>query len=225
MGIFKDFWHDITGVTASREATAAMQEGSQQGLDFMREMYEQQRADMQPFAEAGARSLEMQEALAGTLGPEAQAAAIAGIESSPGFQAALQQGETSILQNAAATGGLRGGNTQAALAQFSPQLLSSAIDQRYAQLGGLTGMGAGAAGGMGSAAMNMGQMGGNLLNQMGQTAGANILGEYNLQRGFLGDLAGFGLGIAGLATGGGASKVASNVASAPGTFYGPVALL
>lgn len=89
-------------------------------------------------AGAGA-SFEAQQALAGLLGPEAQRAAIAGIESSPEFQALARQGEEAILQRAAATGGLRGGNVQAALAQFRPQMLQQQIAQQYERLGGLTG--------------------------------------------------------------------------------------
>lgn len=94
------------------------------------------------FQEAGLGSLEAQQALLGLLGPEAQQAAIAQLESSPMFQSMMAQGERAILQNAAATGGVRGGNTQAALAQFRPQLLSSLISQQYERLGGLTGLGA-----------------------------------------------------------------------------------
>lgn len=74
------------------------------------------------------------------------------IAESPLLQALAQQGETGILQNAAATGGLRGGRTQAALAQFRPQQLQEELMRRYttgqselanqyARLQGLTGLG------------------------------------------------------------------------------------
>lgn len=94
------------------------------------------------FQEGGLQAFEAQKALAGMLGPEAQQAAIAQIESSPQYQAMVQQGERGILANAAATGGVRGGNTQAALAQYRPQVLAGLIDQQYARLGGLSGLGA-----------------------------------------------------------------------------------
>jgi hypothetical protein len=70
----------------------------------------------QPFQEAGAQAFEQQQALAGLRGPEAQQAAIAQIEQSPFLQAQIRQGEEAMLQRASATGGLRGGNIQAALA-------------------------------------------------------------------------------------------------------------
>ena len=61
--------------------------------------------------------------------------------SSPMFQALARQGEEAMLQQASATGGLRGGNIQAALAQFRPQMLAQAIEEQYGRLGGLTSLG------------------------------------------------------------------------------------
>lgn len=96
---------------------------------------------LQQYAQAGAPALEQQQALIGLRGPEAQRAAIAGIEGGQQFKAMSQQVENALLQNASATGGLRGGNIQGALAQFRPQLLSSLIDQQYGRLGGLAATG------------------------------------------------------------------------------------
>ena len=98
----------------------------------------------QPLIDAGTSSLGQQLALSGGSGPDAQRAAIAAIQASPEFTALTRQGEDAILANASATGGLRGGNAQAALAQFRPAALSSLINQQYERLGGLTGLGANA---------------------------------------------------------------------------------
>lgn len=129
------------------ESTAEMKAAAEQAARTQAGGLEESQALVQPWTEAGQAALQQQQALAGLLGPEAQAAAIAQLEASPQFQAALAQGERAILQNAAATGGLRGGNVQAMLAQFRPQLLSSVIEQQYARLGGLSGAGLSAAGG------------------------------------------------------------------------------
>jgi hypothetical protein len=59
-------------------------------------------------------------------------------------------------QTPRATGGLRGGNVQAALGQFQPQLLAQLIDQQYSRLGGLTSIGQNAAAGVGNAGMSTG---------------------------------------------------------------------
>lgn len=142
----------------------------------------------QPFQQAGAQAFEQQQALAGLRGPEAQQAAISQIEQSPFLQAQIQQGEEALLQRASATGGLRGGNIQAALAQFRPQMLQQAIEQQYNRLGGFAGAGLGvteqlyrggqaAAGGQASAAGTMGSNVSNLLQQQGAAQAGGALGR------------------------------------------------
>jgi len=140
---------------------------------------------MQPFAAAGAPALQQQQALLGLAGPEAQRAAIEQISQSPEMQALTRQGEEAILQRASATGGLRGGNVQAALAQFRPQLLSELINQQYGRLGGLTTLGANtqqniAALGQGSAAGQAAaglQSSTNIANLLGQQGAALAGGQ------------------------------------------------
>lgn len=101
-------------------------------------------AGYEPIREAGALAFQQQQALSGLLGPAAQSAAIRQIEGSGEFQALTRQGEEALLQRASATGGLRGGNIQAALAQFRPQMLSAQIEQQLGRLGGFSAAGFGA---------------------------------------------------------------------------------
>lgn len=109
----------------------------------------------------------------------AQQRAIAGIEGGAQFQSLLRQGEGAILSNASATGGLRGGNTQSALAQFRPQLLSQLIEQQYARLGGISSLGQNAAAGVGNAGMQTGGNIANLLAQQGAAQAGGALGQAN----------------------------------------------
>lgn len=126
-----------------QQKIAAMDAAKKAAIDRERQRETSQFMGAQSgFQGAGLGSLEAQQALLGLLGPEAQQAAINQLQASPQYQSMLAQGEQSILANAAATGGVRGGNTQAMLAQFRPQLLSSLINQQYERLGGLTGLGA-----------------------------------------------------------------------------------
>lgn len=118
-----------------------------------------------------------------TGGAAAQQQAIAGIESSPLFQSLMRQGEQGILQNASATGGLRGGNVQGALAQFRPAMLNQQIQQQLANFAGLASLGQSAAAGTGNAGIQTGANVANLLRDTGQAqgaasiAGANALGS------------------------------------------------
>ena len=185
---------------AASSAASAQGASAQAGIDEQRRQFdkvqellkpystagEKALGGLEPFAAAGAPALEQQQALLGLRGPEAQRKAISGIEQGGQFQALMQQGENALLQNASATGGLRGGNIQGALAQFRPQLLSSLIDQQYGRLGGLTalgqtttqnlaGLGQASAAGTGAAAQTTGANIANLLGQQGAAqAGAEI---------------------------------------------------
>jgi hypothetical protein len=189
---------------AAEEASGAQRDASQAAIEEQRRQQAETERLLAPYMQAGQGALGQQQALLGLGGPEAQQAAIAQLEQSPQFQAMMQQGEEAILQNASATGGLRGGNTQAALAQFRPAMLSQLIQQQMAQLGGLSAMGQqgamGAAGYGQQSAANVGTQ----LGLMGQAqAGAalaqgqgmaNIFGGVGGALGTLGGLGAMGKG-------------------------------
>lgn len=162
---------------AANTAAGAQTQASQLGIDEQRRQFDQIQQLLSPFVTAGTGALGAQQNLLGTNGASAQQSAIAGIQSSPQFQALQQQGNDAILANASATGGLRGGNTQGALAQFSPALLSQLIDQQYSRLGNMTNLGQNAAAGVGNAGLSTGNQITSLLGQQGAaTAGAAIAG-------------------------------------------------
>lgn len=162
-------------------------------------------------------ALTAQQNLLGLRGNAAQQAAIKGIQESSQFKELTKQAEGAILQNASATGGLRGGNTQAALAQFRPALLNSLIQQQFQNLGGLTSIGQNAAAGVGNAGMQSANSISNLLTQQGaaQAGAALAQGKSEAQQwGLLGQgagmLAGSGLFGGGSGGGGGAVPVGAN---------------
>lgn len=165
-------------------------------------------AGLQPYAQAGAPALAAQQALAGLAGPEAQQAAIAQLSASPEMQAMVKQGEEAMLQRAAATGGLRGGNIQAALAQFRPQVLSELINRQYGRLGGLTSLGQqttqniaqlgqASAAGQGAGGLQTAANIANLLGEQGAAQAGGIMGKYGRTSAAFGDL----LDIVGAAAG------------------------
>lgn len=159
MGFAGDIVGSVTG--SKQQADAAKRAGDIQyraamaGIDEQRRQFDAVTRTMRPFVNAGSNAirgmnpyvragesaLRGQQALMGMLGPREQQAAIAALSASPEMSALIAQGENSMLQNASATGGLRGGNLQAALAQFRPQVLSSLINNQYARLGGMTALG------------------------------------------------------------------------------------
>ena len=185
----------ITGsmqADAAGDAAAAQSESAQAGIAEQRRQFDALQALLRPYTEAGVGALGQQGALLGLGGAEAQQRAIAGLENSPAFRSMLQQGENAMLQNASATGGLRGGNLQGALAQFRPQLLAQQIQQQFQNLGGLTSIGQNAAAGVGNAGMNTGA---NIATLMGQQGAAQAGGALGRAQGIGGALGGIGQGL------------------------------
>lgn len=147
---------EYTQYRAAKKAGKAQQQAAEAGIEEQRRQFDLAQQMMQPFREAGlaalggldpyreggAQAYQQQLALSGLLGPEAEAAAIERVQMRPGFQSEIDMAEQALLQQASATGGLRGGNIQGALAQFRPQMLRQAIEQEYGRFGGLSGLGA-----------------------------------------------------------------------------------
>lgn len=131
----------------------------------------------------------------GMSGEQAQRTAIQRISDSPLLQELMRQGEVGILQNAAATGGLRGGRTQAALAQFRPAMLQQEIDKLYGRLQGISGLGQQSILGspttaVGAAPTFSGQSQiPNLLTQGGAAQAGGILGSSAAQQNMVGNMA------------------------------------
>ncbi len=140
--------NDAAGDAADAQANASNAEIAER-----RRQFDEIQKLLQPYVKIGPGALSEQMALAGLGKPEVQRRVIDDIQNGPQFAAMMQQGEDAILQNASATGGLRGGNTQRALAQFRPALLSQLIDQQYSRLAGLTQLSQNSAVGVGKAGM------------------------------------------------------------------------
>ena len=157
---------------AAEDASNAQVGAARAGQDTQRQMFERTQEILRPYVqagqaqlptlagytEAGPQAFGRQLDLAGLRGPQAQQAAIAQVQAQPRFGTLMRTGEEAILANASATGGLRGGNTQNALARFRSDLLAQEIEREYARMGGLTAFGQGVS---------------QNLAQLGQASGAN----------------------------------------------------
>ena len=183
----------LISASSANKAADTQSAAAQAGIEEQRRQFDAMQKILAPYTEAGTKSLAAQQDLAGLNGPEAQAAAMKGISESPEMLAITQQGENAILQQGSATGGLRGGNVQGALAQFRPAALSSLINQRYNQLGGITQMGQASAAGVGAGAMQTGANVADLLGQQGAAVAGGQLAQgqaYAAPLNMIGQLAG-----------------------------------
>ncbi len=180
------------GAEAAGDAAAAQAGSAEAGIAEQRRQFNEIQKLLAPYVAAGQPALEQQQAFLGLQGPEAERAAIERIRGGETFQALARQGEEAILQRASATGGLRGGNVQAALAQFRPALLNQLLEQQYSRLGGLTSLGQQSAAGVGTAGQAMGTNVTSLLGQQGAAQAAGALGQAQAYGQTIGGLANIG---------------------------------
>ncbi len=159
---------------AAGDAASAAAQGDQQAIAVQQQNMDMLNKMLKPWRQAGKMGLGGQLDLLGLNGNDAQAASIAALEKSPQFTSLVQSGENALLQNASATGGLRGGNTSAALAQFRPQMLSQIIESQYGKLAGLSALGENAAAQTGNNMQNSTNAISGYLSNIGQT---NAMGQ------------------------------------------------
>ncbi len=152
----KDAAKDATAATSDAAVKAAEIElkGTKLGIEETKRQFDEIRQLLSPYVNAGNSSIMAQMDLIGLNGPDAQKRAVDMIKGGAKFTALSEAGNEAILSNASATGGLRGGNVNRALADFDQSLLADLIQEQYGNLGGITSIGQNAAAGVGNAGMN-----------------------------------------------------------------------
>lgn len=102
--------------------------------------------NLRGYSQPGIEATNSQAALSGAMGPEAQAQAYAQFQSSPGQDWLREQGERSVVNNAAAMGGLRGGNVMKELARYGQGLAAQDFQNSFNRMGTVADRGMQAAG-------------------------------------------------------------------------------
>lgn len=160
---------------ASRRAEGAQLGFLNRALDQSIAQRTQDRADFEPWRMAGSSALTAQEDLLGLRGSAVQQSSIDALLNSPMWRTLFRVGEESVLQNANATGGLRGGNTQRSLYEAGEETLAQLIERQLGHLGGLSGTGLSAATAGSAAGGNLTGQIANILGQQGQVRAGGIL--------------------------------------------------
>jgi hypothetical protein len=180
------------GLLASSGASSAanaQQQSSAAAIAEQRRQYDLSRSDFAPYRAAGTQALPGIENLLGLNGNAASSTAIDALKASPAYQSLYNNGQEAVLQNASATGGLRGGNTQASLANFGRDTLSQVISDQLARLGGLAGIGQGAVGSSAALGANSANQISGLLQAQGNAAASGALAQGGIWSGVLNNLA------------------------------------
>lgn len=178
-------WGSLIGPAATLIGGAMQYSAAGDAADAMRDSANKARELLQPYVSAGNTSLGAYQDLSGANGPDKQRAAMAALEASPQFASLSRAGENAILQNASATGGLRGGNVQGALADRRTQLLNGLQQQQLGNYLPVANMGQNAAAGSGT-----------LLTQAGAAQAGGIVAGSNAITNAIGGLGGYFAGQA-----------------------------
>ncbi|WP_372409266.1 DNA transfer protein p32 [Acinetobacter radioresistens] len=116
---------------AAKSAANQQYQASQDANKIQKDMYDQTRKDLSPYAQAGGTALSQ---LMGGMGPNGQfMQEYSGqdIYDDPSYQFRLQQGQDSIQSGAAAQGGLLSGATQKALLNYGQDAASQEYGNAY----------------------------------------------------------------------------------------------
>lgn len=122
---------------------------------------------LNPFLSGASGAQNQQAALSGALGPEAQAAAFAAFQESPGQKYLREQTERGVLRNAAAMGGIGGGNVMRALQENAMGLAQQDFQNQFNRLGTVADRGVGVAGAQANLLSGVGGRQAQLRNTMG----------------------------------------------------------
>lgn len=195
-GVKQQFFGGAEEEAAEKQAAAA-----ERGQDIIAQQFEQTRGVLAPFAESpgAAAAFRRQQALAGALGPEEQAAAFEQFKESPATQFLRERGLETIEKQFAARGGLGGGNRLKAISEFNQQLAQQQLANQFNQLGAITGVGLQAGSALGGIGAQQAAGQAQQVGLAGQALAQGVLGKKEAIQGTISDVA---QGIGSFATGG-----------------------
>lgn len=174
------------GNAADKQAAA-----SEYAANLQKQEYDQQRADQQPWRDAGVQ------ALSGLSNPDFQKDFSMGdFQQDPGYQFRMQQGQDAIQRSAAAAGGLQNGGTLRALTEYGQNFASNEYNNaynrfnndrtnRFNRLSSIAGLGQNANAQMGQAGQNYANQVGGIMTNNANAQGAAGIAQANAWSGAL----------------------------------------
>lgn len=187
---------DIMGKNASKDAIEAQKNAANQSAAMQWQMYQQQRADLQPWREAGTKSLEKMQG-----DDYMKDFSMADFQADPGYAFRMAEGQKALERSASARGNMFGGAQAKALTKYGQDMgaqeyqasydrFNADRDRRFGRLNTMSSGGMQAAGGMSAAAKGYGDtMTSNYIG-MANAEGAAKIGASNQAAGMFGQAAG-----------------------------------
>jgi len=189
------------GAFGANRAAKTQAQAAQQGLDAQQRMYEQTRADQEPWRQAGMTALNQLVPLATNY----QKFGMDQFQQDPGYQFRLNEGLKALDRQAAARGGLVSGNAMKAASRYGQDYASNEYTnafnryqaERNAQLNplqSLAGVGQSATNYLSNAAQNMGQAQNQNIQGIGNAQASGYVGGANALTSALGSYLGYNQG-------------------------------
>jgi hypothetical protein len=189
------------GAFGANRAAKTQADAAQQGLAAQERMYNQTRADQEPWRQAGMTALNQLIPLATNY----QKFGMDQFQQDPGYQFRLNEGLKSLDRQAAARGGLISGNAMKAAGRYGQDYASNEYQnafnryqtERNAQLNplqSLAGVGQSATNYVGNAAQNMGQAQNQNMQSIGNAQASGYVGGANALTSALGSYLGYNQG-------------------------------
>lgn len=178
------------GYVASQNAANTQAGAAQNAADAQMQQYNQTRADLAPWRQAGATALGQLGQLTANGGDLNRNFSMADFQADPGYAFRMQQGLQAIQGSAAARGGLLSGGVLKDLSGYSQGLASQEYgnafnrfetqnQDRYNRLAGLAGLGQSATSATGQFGANAAANYGNYLTQGANAQAAGYIGGAN----------------------------------------------
>jgi hypothetical protein len=191
----------LVGASASKSAAKTQAAAAGQASDLQREMFQQTRADQEPWRQAGINALGEMQRTAGNV-PGAFKFGAGDYQADPGYAFRLAEGRKALASTARARGGLVSGQTLKGMQDYAQQSASQEYQNAYNRA--FTGYGTDVARenqlyNRQAALAGIGQTSTNLVNQAGQNYATNA---GNLMTGASAAQAAGQVGVANAITGG-----------------------
>lgn len=120
----------LIGAKASKSAASTQAAAAEQASDLQREIFQQTRADQEPWRQAGVNALGVMQSTAGNV-PAAFKFGAGDYQADPGYAFRLSEGQKALDRQAAARGGLISGGALKAAQRFGQEMGSQEFGNAY----------------------------------------------------------------------------------------------
>ena len=199
MSIFASLVGGLFGMNAADDAADAQVNATRMATEESRRQYNQSRTDMAPWREAGVNALSQLQTLMSPEGGLMNPYAPENLQSDPGYQFGMAEGEKAINRNMKARGMYNSGAALKAINRFGQDYAGTKYNEAfnrdqvsknaiYNMLAGQSGMGQSTASQVASMGMQNANQIGNYMLQGGNARAAGIVGGANSMIGALDDI-------------------------------------